>query len=71
MVNQEESQFLPLAPQGALAGVRVIEWGNLVSAPFCGKVLAELGADVVKIEPPETGEEGRYRGPYPDNVSPS
>ena len=68
MVNQEESQFLPLAPQGALAGVRVIEWGSLVSAPFCGKVLAELGADVVKVEPPETGEEGRYRGPYPDNV---
>ena len=44
-----------------------MEWGNLVSAPFCGKVLGELGADVIKIEPPGTGEEGRYRGPYPDS----
>ena len=52
----------------ALQGVRVIEWGSLVSAPFCGKVLGELGADVIKIEPPNVGEEGRYRGPYPDNT---
>ena len=35
---------------GALEGVRVVEWGSFVSAPFCGKVLAELGADVIKIE---------------------
>lgn len=51
----------------ALKGVRVVEWGSLVSAPFCGKVLAELGAEVIKVEPPGTGEEGRYRGPFPDN----
>ena len=51
-----------------LQGVRVIEWGSLVSAPFCGKVLGELGADVIKIEPPNIGEEGRYLGPYPDNI---
>ena len=48
-----------------LAGIRVLEWGNLVSAPFCAKVLGELGADVIKIEPPGVGEGGRYRGPYP------
>lgn len=53
---------------GPLAGVRVVEWGNLVSAPFCGKVLGELGADVIKIEPPGTGDEGRTRGPFPDGV---
>ena len=51
-----------------LQGLRVVEWGSLVSAPFCGKVLAELGADVIKVEPPATGESGRYRGPYPDSV---
>ena len=55
-------------PQGPLAGVRVVEWGNLVSAPFCGKVLGELGADVIKIEPPGTGDEGRTRGPFPGGV---
>ena len=50
----------------ALNGVRVVEWSSLVSAPFCGKVLAELGAEVIKVEPPGVGEEGRYRGPFPD-----
>ena len=54
--------------QGPLAGVRVIEWGSLVSAPFCGKVLGELGADVIKIEPPGEGDEGRTRGPFPGGV---
>lgn len=53
---------------GPLAGVRVIEWGSLVSAPFCGKVLGELGADVIKIEPPGIGDEGRRRGPFPGGV---
>lgn len=53
---------------GPLSGVRVIEWGTLVSAPFCGKVLGELGADVIKVEPPKAGDDGRRRGPYPDNV---
>ena len=51
-----------------LDGVRVIEWGSLVSAPFCGKVLGELGADVIKIEPPGTGDVGRSRGPFPGGV---
>ena len=36
--------------EGALPGVRVVEWGNFISAPFCGKVLTELGADVIKLE---------------------
>ena len=54
---------------GPLSGVRVVEWGSLVSAPFCGKVLGELGADVIKIEHPGTGDEGRARGPFPGGVS--
>ena len=45
----------PDAPQ-ALAGVRVIEMGQLIAGPFCGKTLAEFGADVVKIEALGTGD---------------
>ena len=48
-----------------LEGVRVVEWGQMVSAPFCAKLLAELGADVVKVEPPE-GDLARLLGPFPD-----
>ncbi len=40
----------------------------MVSAPFCAKLLAELGADVIKVEPPD-GDPARRRGPYPDGVS--
>ncbi|HYS14782.1 MAG TPA: CoA transferase [Burkholderiaceae bacterium] len=43
-------------PRGALAGVRVIEMGQLIAGPFAGKTLGEFGADVIKIEPPGTGD---------------
>jgi formyl-CoA transferase len=40
----------------ALAGVRVIEMGQLIAGPFAGKMLGEFGADVIKIEPPGDGD---------------
>ena len=40
----------------ALAGVRVIEMGQLIAGPFAGKTLGEFGADVIKIEPPGAGD---------------
>ncbi|SAK67937.1 L-carnitine dehydratase/bile acid-inducible protein F [Caballeronia calidae] len=39
-----------------LAGVRVLEMGQLIAGPFAGKMLAEFGAQVIKIEPPGTGD---------------
>jgi crotonobetainyl-CoA:carnitine CoA-transferase CaiB-like acyl-CoA transferase len=54
----------------AVQGLRVIEYGEGVSAAFAGKVLADLGADVVKVEPPE-GDPLRRRGPFPgDKLDP-
>ena len=41
---------------GPLAGVKVIEMGQLIAGPFCGKILAEFGAEVIKIEPPATAD---------------
>ncbi len=37
---------------GPLAGLRVVECGTWISAPFCARLLADLGADVTKVEPP-------------------
>ena len=48
----------------ALAGLRVLECGDFVSAPYATAMLGHLGADVVKVEPPE-GDSVRRRGPYP------
>ena len=46
-----------------LSGIRVIEFGNLIAGPYCAMLLADLGADVVKVEPP-SGDLGRAFGPY-------
>jgi formyl-CoA transferase len=42
--------------QRALAGLKVVELGQLIAGPFAGKVFAEFGADVVKVEPPKGGD---------------
>jgi crotonobetainyl-CoA:carnitine CoA-transferase CaiB-like acyl-CoA transferase len=49
---------------GALSGISVLELGELVSAPYCGKLFADYGADVVKVEPP-AGDPARTWGPFP------
>jgi len=41
---------------GPLQGLRVLELGQLIAGPFCGRVLADFGADVLKVEPPAGGD---------------
>jgi crotonobetainyl-CoA:carnitine CoA-transferase CaiB-like acyl-CoA transferase len=50
--------------RAALEGLRVVECGELVAAAYASKLLADLGADVVKVEPP-SGDGARRRGPFP------
>ena len=47
-----------------LAGLRVIDLGSRVSAPFCAAILGEQGAEVIKIEEPGRGDRLRELGPY-------
>jgi len=47
---------------GALGGVKVVELGQLIAGPFCGQLLGDMGADVVKIEPPGAGDPMRQWG---------
>ena len=47
-----------------LQGLRVVELGESVSAPYCSKLLADMGAEVVKIERPGVGDQAREYGPF-------
>lgn len=47
---------------GPLSGIKVLEFGQFIAGPFCGQLLADFGADVVKVEPPQSGDAMRQWG---------
>jgi crotonobetainyl-CoA:carnitine CoA-transferase CaiB-like acyl-CoA transferase len=56
------------APSGPLVGLRVIDVGQLIAGPLVGTILADWGADVVKVEQPGTGDPLRQLGPRKNGV---
>ena len=63
----EVKQVAVVANTGPLKGLRVVEMGQLIAGPFCGQLLGDMGADVIKLEPPGQGDPMRVwgRGDYP------
>ncbi|PAT31495.1 formyl-CoA transferase [Vandammella animalimorsus] len=55
-MQQASKQSESAAPPAVLHGVRVVEMGQLIAGPFCGKTLGDFGAEVIKIEPPGSGD---------------
>jgi benzylsuccinate CoA-transferase BbsF subunit len=53
--------------EGALAGIRVVELGSGVSAPYCARLFADYGADVVKVEWAGGSDVARHWGPFPED----
>jgi crotonobetainyl-CoA:carnitine CoA-transferase CaiB-like acyl-CoA transferase len=54
-------------PDGALEGLRVVELGEMVAAPYCARLFADYGAGVIKIERPGAGDVTRHWGPFPND----
>jgi crotonobetainyl-CoA:carnitine CoA-transferase CaiB-like acyl-CoA transferase len=47
---------------GPLTGIRVVELGQVIAGPFCGQLLGDYGAEIIKVEPPGAGDVLRQWG---------
>jgi formyl-CoA transferase len=56
---------------GALSDLRVLELGTLIAGPFCGQLLGDMGAEVIKVEPPSQGDPMRSWGRHKGDEMPS
>jgi CoA:oxalate CoA-transferase len=54
---------------GPLEGIKVLSFGRMLSGPYATMLLGDLGAEVIKVEVPQTGDLARHSGPFIDKIS--
>lgn len=64
--NSEGLGQLPQADRGALTGIRIVEFAQVIAGPLAGTLMADMGADVIHVEPPGSGDSARNMGPTKD-----
>ncbi|MGD1052394.1 MAG: CoA transferase [Candidatus Dormibacteria bacterium] len=68
-MTPKEVAAAPAAGVGPLHGVRVLDLSRMLAGPYCGALLADLGAEVIKIEVPGHGDDARHIGPFRNGES--
>ena len=58
-----------MVQQGPLSGITIIDLSRILAGPYCTLLLAELGARVIKVEPPQQGDDARQYGPFKNGKS--
>jgi CoA:oxalate CoA-transferase len=58
-----------MAQTGPLSGITIIDLSRILAGPYCTLLLAELGARVIKVEPPQQGDDARHYGPFKNGKS--
>src|ERR1700731_2960983 len=58
-----------MAAQGPLSGITVIDLSRILAGPYCTFLMAEMGARVIKVEPPGKGDDAREYGPFRNGKS--
>src|SRR5258708_13014372 len=61
-LSSEEERSMP--GTGPLSGVTVVDLSRILAGPYCTMLMAELGARVIKVETPRTGDDARHYGPF-------
>jgi hypothetical protein len=58
-----------MAQAGPLSGITIVDLSRILAGPYCTLLLAELGARVIKVEPPQQGDDARHYGPFKNGKS--
>ena len=58
-----------MAQQGPLSGITIVDLSRILAGPYCTLLMAELGARVIKVEPPRQGDDARHYGPFKNGKS--
>jgi crotonobetainyl-CoA:carnitine CoA-transferase CaiB-like acyl-CoA transferase len=69
VTTQPDAPSLAAERAGPLSGVRVLDLSRMLAGPYCGALLADLGAEVIKIEVPGHGDDARHIGPFRNGES--